>query len=112
MHKAITIILFKLEGQKLLRHPEYDMADRLLLDKIDYENRCITIGDVTYPLEDTDFPTVDPKDPYTLTLEEESVIDQLTAKRWTSQSRYSSLANTDRGRREMPYPVSMTSRLL
>ena len=67
MHKAITIILFKLEGQKLLRHPEYDMADRLLLDKIDYENRCITIGDVTYPLEDTDFPTVDPKDPYTLT---------------------------------------------
>ncbi|MDQ9886885.1 fructose-bisphosphatase class III, partial [Acinetobacter baumannii] len=59
MHKAITIILFKLEGQKLLRHPEYDMADRLLLDKIDYENRCITIGDVTYPLEDTDFPTVD-----------------------------------------------------
>ena len=36
---------------------------RLLLDKIDYENRCITIGDVTYPLEDTDFPTVDPKDP-------------------------------------------------
>ena len=79
MHKAITIILFKLEGQKLLRHPEYDMADRLLLDKIDYENRCITIGDVTYPLEDTDFPTVDPKDPYTLTLEEESVIDQLTA---------------------------------
>ena len=79
MHKAITIILFKLEGQKLLRHPEYDMADRLLLDKIDYENRCITIGDVTYPLEDTDFPTVDPKDPYTLTPEEESVIDQLTA---------------------------------
>ena len=55
------------------------MADRLLLDKIDYENRCITIGDVTYPLEDTDFPTVDPKDPYTLTPEEESVIDQLTA---------------------------------
>ncbi len=39
MHKAITIILFKLEGQKLLRHPEYGMADRLLLDKIDYENK-------------------------------------------------------------------------
>ena len=79
MHKAITIILFKLEGQKLLRHPEYGMADRLLLDKIDYENKCITIDGVTYPLEDTDFPTVDPKDPYTLTPEENSVIDQLTA---------------------------------
>ena len=76
MHKAITIILFKLEGQKLLRHPEYGMADRLLLDKIDYEHKCITIDGVTYPLEDTDFPTVDP---YTLTPEENSVIDQLTA---------------------------------
>ena len=79
MHKAITIILFKLEGQKLMRHPEYGMDDRLLLDKIDYENKCITINGVTWPLEDTDFPTVDPKDPYALTPEEESVIDQLTA---------------------------------
>ena len=79
MHKAITVILFKLEGQKILRHPEYAMEDRLLLDKIDYANRCITIGGVTYPLEDCDFPTVDPADPYTLTEEEEQVIDQLTA---------------------------------
>ena len=78
MHKAITIILFKLEGQKLLRHPEYGMSDRLLLDKIDYANKCITIGDTTYPLEDVDFPTVDPKDPYTLTPEEDAVINQLT----------------------------------
>ena len=78
MHKAITVILFKLEGQKILRHPEFNMADRLLLDKIDYEGSCITIGDVTYPLEDCDFPTVDPADPYTLTAEESQVIDQLT----------------------------------
>ena len=79
MHKAITVMLFKLEGQKILRHPEYGMEDRLLLDKIDYENKCITIGGVRYPLEDTDFPTVDPADPYALTPEEEAVIDQLTA---------------------------------
>ena len=79
MHKAITVILFKLEGQKILRHPEYGMEDRLLLDKIDYANRCITIGGVTYPLEDCDFPTVNPADPYTLTEEENQVIDQLTA---------------------------------
>ena len=78
MHKAITIILFKLEGQKLIRRPEFGMSDRLLLDKIDYENKCITIGGVTYPLEDTDFPTVDPKDPYTLSPEENAVIDELT----------------------------------
>ena len=54
------------------------MEDRLLLDKIDYENKCITIGGVTYPLEDCDFPTVDPADPYTLTPEENQVIDALT----------------------------------
>ena len=79
MHKAITVILFKLEGQKILRHPEYQMEDRLLLDKINYEDKSITIGDVTYPLLDTDFPTVNPDDPYTLTEEETAVIDQLTA---------------------------------
>ena len=79
MHKAITMILFKLEGQKIQRHPEYNMDDRLLLDKIDYETKSICINGITYPLEDTDFPTVDPKNPYELTAEEESVIDQLTA---------------------------------
>lgn len=79
MHKAITVILFKLEGQKIIRHPEFSMADRLLLDKIDYDHKSITIGETTYPLEDCDFPTVDPADPYALTPEESQVIDQLTA---------------------------------
>ena len=78
MYKAITIILFKLEGQKILRRPEFGMADRLLLDKIDYEKKTITVGDKTYPMLDTDFPTVDPADPYALTEEELHVITQLT----------------------------------
>ena len=78
MYKAITVILFKLEGQKLLRRPEFDMADRLLLDKIDYETKTITIDHVTYPMEDCDFPTIDPAHPYELTEEEENVITQLT----------------------------------
>ena len=78
MHKAITVILFKLEGQKLLRHPEYGMDDRLLLDKIDYENKCVTINGKVWPLEDTDFPTVDRADPYALSPEEDAVIGQLT----------------------------------
>jgi fructose-1,6-bisphosphatase-3 len=72
------MILFKLEGQKILRHPEFGMEDRLLLDKIDYERKTIRIGGEDYPLEDHDFPTVDPADPYTLTPEESQVIDQLT----------------------------------
>ena len=79
MHKAITVILFKLEGQKIMRHPSYGMADRLLLDKIDYADRSVTIGGKKYHLEDCDFPTVDPSDPYALTAEENAVIDQLTA---------------------------------
>ena len=78
MHKAITMILFKLEGQKILRNPSFGMEDRLLLDKIDYENKCITIGGKTYPMLDTDFPTVDPADPYRLTPEEDALIAQLT----------------------------------
>ncbi len=78
MYKAITIILFKLEGQKILRRPEFGMSDRLLLDKINYEDKTITIGDTVYPMLDIDFPTVDPVNPYELTEEEEHVIRQLT----------------------------------
>ncbi len=78
MYKAITIILFKLEGQKLLRRPEFGMADRLLLDRINYEEKTIDIGGVIYPMLDCDFPTVDPADPYRLTEEEAQVIHQLT----------------------------------
>ena len=78
MYKAITMILFKLEGAKVLRRPEFGMEDRALLHRINYENKTITIGENTYALEDCDFPTVDPANPYALTEEENQVIDQLT----------------------------------
>ena len=78
MYKAISIIAYKLEGQKILRRPEFGMEDRLILDKIDYENRCVTIGGRALPMDDCHFPTIDPKDPYTLTPEEQQVIEQLT----------------------------------
>ena len=78
MYKAITMILFKLEGQKVLRRKEFGMEDRALLHRINYENKTITIGENVYALEDCDFPTVDPADPYALTAEESQVIDQLT----------------------------------
>ncbi len=78
MYKAITIILFKLEGQKILRRPEFHMDDRLLLDKIDYDTKTVTLEGKVYPLTDCDFPTVDPAHPYQLTAEESHVIDQLT----------------------------------
>ena len=78
MYKAITIILFKLEGQKVLRRPEFGMSDRLLLDKINYEEKTITLNGTVYPMLDCDFPTVDPNNPYELTDEEIHVINQLT----------------------------------
>ena len=67
MHKAISIIQFKLEGQLIMRHPEFHMEDRLLLDKINYEKKTVRIGDREYALKDTDFPTVNPACPYELT---------------------------------------------
>lgn len=75
--KALSIILFKLEGQTILRHPEYNMEDRLLLDKIDYENKTVVSEQVTYDMKDTDFPTVDKKHPYELTEGEQRVIQDL-----------------------------------
>lgn len=75
--KALSIILFKLEGQTILRHPEYNMEDRLLLDKIDYENKTIVSEQVIYAMKDTNFPTVDKEHPYELTEEEQKVIQDL-----------------------------------
>jgi len=79
IHKAITIIQFKLEGQIIKRHPEFHMEDRLLLDKINLENKTVTINGTEYEMNDTDFPTLDPDDPYTLTPEEAVVVKRLAA---------------------------------
>ena len=77
MHKAIAIIQFKLEGQLIKRHPEFEMEDRLLLDKIDFESRTITIGGKKYEMKDCDLPTVDPADPYKLSPEEQETVAKL-----------------------------------
>ncbi len=77
MHKAISIIQFKLEGQTVLRNSEFEMEDRLLLDKINKENATVTVDGTEYPLIDADFPTVDPKYPYALTDEEAYVMRYL-----------------------------------
>ena len=77
MHKAMSIIQFKLEGQTILRHPEYHRDDRLLLDKINLADGTITVEGKTYPLTDSHLPTVNPDDPYALSLEEEELMTQL-----------------------------------
>lgn len=77
VHKAIAIIQFKVEGQLLKEHPEYHMEDRLILDKVNYEKGSLTIGNNTYLLNDTNFPTIDPKDPYRLTTKEQELVERL-----------------------------------
>ena len=77
IHKAITIIQLKLEGQAILNHPKYKMENRLLLDKINYESGIINIDGKYYTLNDTNFPTVNPKDPYKLSHDEAELMERL-----------------------------------
>ena len=77
IHKAIAVIQFKLEGQVIKKHPEFEMDDRLLLDKIDYEKKTVLAYGKEYPMLDTEFPTVDPKDPYNLTPDEEQIMARI-----------------------------------
>ena len=78
MHKAITMIQFKLEYQIIKRRREFEMEDRNLLHLIDKEKGTITINGKEYPLRDRDLQTLDPADPYALTPEEKVVIEKLT----------------------------------
>lgn len=77
MHKAISIIQFKVEGQIIKRQKEFGLDDRALLHQIDYGKGTIMLGEKEYQLLDTNFPTIDPKDPYRLTEEEEEVMERL-----------------------------------
>jgi len=79
MHKAMAVIQFKLEGQMIARHPEYQMDDRRMLEKVDFANGTITVNDTVHPLRDTLFPTVDPQDPLRLNPEEEELMNTLSA---------------------------------
>ena len=72
IHKAISIIQFKVEGNLIKKHPEYKMGNRLFLDRINYNKGIVEINGKKYELNDKNFPTIDPKDPYALTEEEEA----------------------------------------
>ena len=79
MHKAIAICQFKVEGWKIKAHPEYEMNDRLLLDKIDHKKGTVLINGIEYPMRDSNLPTVDPSDPYRLTQAEAELLSTLEA---------------------------------
>ncbi len=77
IHKAITIIQFKLEGQLIQKHPEYQLDSRLLLDKMNLKKGYVILEGKKYDLKDTNFPTLNPDDVYALTEEEEEVVERL-----------------------------------
>lgn len=79
MHKAIAICQFKVEGQRIMAHPEYKLEKRLLLDKMDLEAGTVEVEGTVWPLRDTNFPTLDPDDPYKLSPEEEEMLNSLEA---------------------------------
>lgn len=79
MQKAIAVIAFKLEGQLIRRRPELQLSHRSLLDKIDYTAGTITLDGKTYLLTDSDFPTVNPEDPFELVPDEQYMVDRMKA---------------------------------
>lgn len=85
IHKAIAIIGFKLEGSLILKHPEYNMDNRLFLDKINYTKGTITLNGREYKLKDANFPTINPENPYELTQEELEIISKLKTSFMQSQ---------------------------
>lgn len=77
MQRTISIILFKLEGQLIKRNPDFQMDNRLLLDKIDYTSKHIKINNISYPIKSPSFPTINPQNPYELSLEEAEVLSDI-----------------------------------
>lgn len=85
MHKAITVIMFKLEGHYIERNPEYHIEDRLLLNMIDYDQNKITLNHTTYDIEGYGFPTIDKEDPYKLSADEMEIMLKLKGSFMTNE---------------------------
>ncbi|WP_195339711.1 fructose-1,6-bisphosphatase [Fusobacterium sp. 1001295B_180824_G3] len=79
MHKAMSIIQFKVEGLYSERNPELEMSSRESLKHINYEKGTINLNGVEYPLNDTNFPTINPENPLELLEEEAELLDKLQA---------------------------------
>ena len=78
MHKAIAVIQFKLEGQIIKKHPEYKMDGRNLLEKVDFSKGTVSVNGTDYLMRDTNFPTIDPKDPLRLTRDEAEMMKTIS----------------------------------
>lgn len=77
IHKAISILQFKVEGQLINDYPDFQLDNRNLLHLVNYEDNTIELDGKIYPMEDTFFPTVDKDNPYALTEEELDILGRL-----------------------------------
>lgn len=77
MHKAVTVMMLKLEAQVIARNPDFDLQGRDFLNHIDFAAGTVDYFGTTYPLLDCDFPTVDPANPAALTADEEKIAAEL-----------------------------------
>lgn len=77
MHKAICVIQFKLEAQMIKRRPEFQMDDRILLDRVDFIKGIFRCEGKEYEMYDTYFPTIDPNDPTKLSEGEEEIVNKM-----------------------------------
>lgn len=77
MHKAITVIQLKLEGQLINAHPEWNMDSRNIFSRVDFENGVVEENGIIHKLKDMNFPTVDRSDPLKLSEGEEELIKVL-----------------------------------
>ena len=77
MHKAVTVMMLKLEAQVIARNPDFAMQGRDFLNHIDFAAGTVDYHGTVYPLLDCDFPTVTPADPTALTAEEQYILDGL-----------------------------------
>ena len=85
MHKAMAIIQFKLEKQVIDKNPEFNLQTRALLDKIDFDEKTVVIRGKVHPMKSCDFPTIDRKNPFKLTKDEEKVVNKLRESFVTSE---------------------------
>lgn len=102
MQKAVAIIQFKLEGQMIERNPHWELEHRRLMHRINFREGTIEIDGQTYPLRDTNFPTVDPANPYQLSEEEAACLSRLK----------NSFLNSQKLREQMRYMVGHGSMYL
>ena len=77
MNKAISVVQYKVEGEIIRRRPEFGMDDRMLLHRINLEKGTIHLNGKDYELKDKYWPTLDPKDPYRLSIEEEDMLRRI-----------------------------------